>query len=151
MNKFANLFILVLGVIILFVIYWAFAQIDPLVSYDYAFICKDEIEYEMLIMKISKLEGMVVVMQRTIPVYGGLIVAIILFLTWKQQDIAKSTALIEINDNFKVYKERIKELESQAQNFVDEIKAKHNALLGIEDLKITDILEHYSKKKKDGH
>ena len=151
MKKISYIFVVVITGVVIFVIYWACVQMKPVVGIEYALICKDGIEYDSLILKISRLEGMVIVMQRTIPVYGGLIVAIILFLTWKQQDIAKSTALLEINDNFKAYKERIEELESQAQNLVEGIKTKHSALLGLEDLKIMDILEHYSKKKLDGH
>ena len=73
-----------------------------------------------------------------------------MFLTWKQQNIAKSTAIQEINDNFKAYKDRIEELEGQATDLVEGIKAKHNTLVQLEDLKIADILAHYSKRNNDG-
>jgi len=144
------LFVAAISSIILFVCYWSYVNIVPLTSVDYALICKNEIEYDALIMKLSRLEGMVVVMQRIIPVYGGLIIAVILFLTWKQQNIAKSTAIQEINDSFKVYKDRIEELEEQAKYLVEEIKAKYQTLNQLGNLKLTDIIDHYFKDEPDG-
>ncbi len=140
-----RILILILILVIGFVFYWSCCQINPLTSVDYALICQNDTEYDALLIKMSRLEGMVTVMQRTIPVYGGLIIAVILFLTWKQQNIAKSTAIEEINDNFKTYKDRIEELESQASDLVEGIKAKHNTLLGLGELKVNDIVKHYSK------
>ena len=92
----------VISGIIVFCILYCFYNLKPSVSYSYVLNCTNEIEHKSLLLNISKLEGEVDVLQKMIPIYASLLLAIVLFLTWNHAGIAKSTAINEINDNFNI-------------------------------------------------
>lgn len=142
------LFWISIAVIVGFCFYWCNCEIRPLADINYNLSSLDSNEKTQLIVSISRLEGMVLTMQRMVPVYGGLIIAVILFLTWKQQNIAKATAIEEINDNFGSYKERIIELEDQAKDLTEKIRVKYEGICQLTEQKVSldDLIGKIGKK-----
>ncbi len=130
---------------------YCFVGISPTVSYQYVLTCLEGQEQKELLINISKLEGRFDVLQRMVPIYASLLVAIVLFLTWTQAGIAKSTAIDEINDNFKSYKDRIEILLDQANDLTEKIKIKHEGICELTDekFKLSDLMSTL-KNKKDG-
>lgn len=142
-------FLLALIALIVIAILWCAFTVNPIVEKQIIITCEDAIERENFAMSIAKLEGMVVAMQRMMPVYAGLLISVILFLTWKQQNIAKATAIEEINDNFQEYKERIIVLEEQAKDLVEGIKAKYKTLAELENLPFGEIVSRITERTQD--
>ena len=98
------------------------------------------------------MEGEVDVLQKMIPIYASLLLAIVLFLTWNHAGIAKSTAINEINDNFNIYKDRLEELLNNANDLTEKIKIKHEGICELTDshFNISDLIDTL-KNKKDGN
>jgi len=138
--------------IIVFCILFCLIGLNPLVSSEYTLTCVEGEEQRNLLINLSKLEGMVFTLQRVIPIYGSLIIAVILFLTWSQTGIAKSTAIDEINDNFKNYKDRIEELFNQANDLTQKIQMKHDAIWSLAEkpISLDDLVNTINSKTNDG-
>jgi len=126
-------FVAIISGIILFCIAYCFINLQPAVSSQYILTCVEGKEQPNLLLNIAKLEGKVDVLQRMIPIYAGLLVAIVLFLTWTQAGIARSTAIDEINDNYKSYKDRIKKLTLEANDLTEKIKAKYKIINDLDE------------------
>jgi len=138
--------------IIVFCILFCLVGLSPLVSSEYILTCIEGEEQRNLLINLSKLEGMVFTLQRVIPIYGSLIIAVILFLTWSQTGIAKSTAIDEINDNFKNYKDRIEELFDQANDLTQKIQMKYDAICSLagKAISLDDLVNTINSKTNDG-
>lgn len=132
-NWISTLFIAFLTGVIVFCVVMCYYKAHPIIDKQYIITCEDSVEREDLLISIARLEGSVIVMQRMIPIYAGLVIAVILFLTWKQQNIAKSTAIQEINENFKKYKDRIESLVDKAEDLTAKIEIKHDTICKLTD------------------
>lgn len=145
------LFYGILAGIVTFCVFYSLTNINPIVTSEYILSCIEGEEQRNLLLNIARLEGRIEIIQKMIPIYASLLIAIVLFLTWTQSGIAKSTAINEINDNFKSYKDRIEELLIQANELTEGIRTKYEAISELTDAKF-DIwdLSNTIKNKKDG-
>lgn len=127
-------------------------KLQPSVSSQYILTCVEGEEQRNLLLNIAKLEGKVDVLQRMIPIYSSLLIAIVLFLTWTQAGIARSTAIDEINDNFRNYKDRIKKLSSEANDYTEKIRTKYESIKDLTNAEFNfGDLMNTLKSKKDGN
>lgn len=136
----------------IFCLLFCFIGLNPIVSSEYILTCIEGEEQRHLLINLSKMEGMVFTLQRMIPIYGSLIIAVILFLTWSQAGIAKSTAIHEINDNFKSYKDRIEELLDQANDLTQKIQIKHEGICNLAEnpISLEDLIHTIKNKANEG-
>ena len=125
-NKVNLLFVVLLIGAIGVCVFFCFTTLNPLTKTEYVFTCESE-DIRGMLLNISKLEGTVTVLQRTIPVYASLLIAVVLFLTWRQQETVKNAAVVEIHSTFKQHEQRLEAMEADAKEKVEKIDAHYKA------------------------
>jgi len=112
--------------ILIGITYWICCQFTYKTIVNYIVTDENAAAREELIISVSHLEGVVLTLQRLIPVYSGLIIVVILFLTWTQRALARATAIEEVNNNlnanFVKEKDKIDSLLEKAEDFVAQIE-----------------------------
>lgn len=111
---------------ILICLFFCISNLNPIVKREYVDVCQDDGYLQGLLLNISKLEGTVVVLQRMTPIFASLIVAVVLFLTWRQQEAVKNAAIIEIHSTFKQHEDRIVAMEATAKEKLQQIESHYN-------------------------
>lgn len=143
-NKVNLLFVILIGCSLAACVFYCVGDLNPLVHREYIIRCHENVEVKELLLKISKLEGIVTVLQRMIPIYGTLLVAVVLFLTWRQQETVKNAAIVEIHSTFKQHEERIISMEATAREKLEEIESHHIASQAMKGVTKKTLLEGIS-------
>ncbi len=134
------LFLLLFTGAIIACVFFCLAKFNPLTNIEYVIKCVDNEEINTLVYNTSRLEGMVVVLQRMLPIFVSLLIAVILFLTWKHGEMAKSTARNEIESNFQSYVDRLTRIEADAKQKLSEIEAQHTMMMAMKDQTLGELL-----------
>lgn len=108
-------------IIVLFTVTHCYKELKPLYSVNYITPTIESESTKQLVIDISKIDGMVNTMQRTIPIYASLIVFIVVFLTWRQREAARMTAKEEVDSVIQKHEKILFKLEEDLKRKTSEL------------------------------